>query len=293
MKLSPRTRRLIAYPLAVGIAASVAWYGFREVAPDVPTLVGAASVRAGMAQQIDPASPDGAKLRAELLGEAEELAARAAAQEPGSALVLETRAFLTLVGGDSRDAARLYGLAREAADCEPIHRDLLALHEAKAWSNAGEVDRALAVLESTSSPDSELIALDRESLRIRLLSRGSRVREAVDAALALAEQPWAGSAESAFQLLEAMGAVEAAASLIPKSPWGRALQDYFLARLKLRSGDTDTAGSLLERSLATGDQEVERRFRRDRDLWVAGDESGRFEQLMTPRAELATPPGAR
>ncbi|MDA0932374.1 MAG: hypothetical protein O3C51_02850 [Planctomycetota bacterium] len=293
MSLSPRTRRLIAYPLAVGVAASVAWFGFREVVPDVPTLVGAASVRAGMAQQIDPASPDGARLRAELLAEAEELASRAAAQEPASALVLETRAFLALVSGDAGEAARLYGLARGASDCEPLHHDLLALHEAKAWSNAGEVDRALAVLESTSPPDSELIALDRESLRVRLLSRGSRARDAVDAAIALSDQPWTGSAEAAFQLLEAMGALDAAASVLPKSPWRRALQDYFLARLKLRSGDTDTAGSLLERSLATGDQEVERRFRRDRDLWVAGDESGRFEQLMTPRAELATPPGAR
>lgn len=293
MNLSPRARRLIAYPLAVGVAASVAWFGFREVEPDVPTLVGAASVRAGMAQQIDPGSPDGAKLRAELLGEAEELAALAAAQDPDAALVLETRAFLALVGGDPREAARLYGLARSAADCEPVHQDLLCLHEAKAWSNAGDVDRALRLLQDSSEPESEAVALDREALRVRLFARSSEPESAVAAAVGLWRRPWERAPETALQLLEAMGALDEAASMVRKSPWQRADRDYFLARLKLQSGDTDKAGSLLERSLETGDQEVARRARRDRDLWVAGIGSERIEQLMTPRAELATPPGAR
>jgi hypothetical protein len=50
---------------------------------------------------------------------------------------------------------------------------------------------------------------------------------------------------------------------------------------------------LLERSLETGDLEVARHIRRDKGLWITGIGTERFEQLMTPRAELATPPGAR
>jgi tetratricopeptide (TPR) repeat protein len=293
MTLSPRARRLIAYPLSVAVAVSVWFYGFGEVEADVETLVSAASVRAEMAQQIDAGSPDGAALRARLLAEAENLAARAAAVEPEAALVLETKAFLALLDGQAVEAARLYGAARGAGDCDSVHRDLLVAAEAKAWSNAGQVERALRVLDGSEEPADESVALDRETLRIRLYARSGQQDAAVAHTLSLWAKPWADASAAALELIGAMGAGDLAASAARNAQWQRALQDYFLARLKLQSGDTDTAGSLLERSLETGDQEVTRHFQRDRDLWVTGIGTERIDRFMTPRAELATPPGAR
>ncbi|MGA0058545.1 MAG: hypothetical protein ACO3RU_03065 [Planctomycetota bacterium] len=293
MTLSPLARRLIAYPLAVAAAVSVWCYGFGEVEADLETLVGSASVRAGMAQQMDASSPDGAALRARLLAEAGDLAARAAAVDPEAALVLETQAFLSLLDGEATEAARLYGAARSASDCEAVHRDLLVLHEAKAWSNAGETGRALRLLSAAPPATRAAVALPREALRVRILTRDSQRDEAIAVARALADQSWGTAAETAFELLEAIGAWDAAEEALAKSRWQRPVQDYFLARLKLRSGHTDTAGSLLERSIGTGDQEVARQCRRDRDLWVAGIGAERLDRFMTPRAELATPPGAR
>jgi len=293
MKLSPRTRRLIAYPLALGVVGTLLWFGSREVDADVETLAGAASVRAGMAQQIDPASPEGAELRARLLTEARDLTERAAAADPDAALVLETRGFLELVAGHPRSAAELYGLASRAADCEPVHRELLLLHEAKAWSNASEHERALDLLALAPESTVESVAFEREALRVRLLSRCGHRDDAVAAAVALAALPRQEALGVALGLVEAMGAWNEAALSLRKSHWQGPLRDYFLACLKLQSGDTDTAGSLLERSLETGDLEVARHIRRDKGLWITGIGTERFEQLMTPRAELATPPGAR
>jgi hypothetical protein len=67
------------------------------------------------------------------------------------------------------------------------------------------------------------------------------------------------------------------------------MQDYVIARLKLRAGETDRATSLLGQSVETGDPAVLRQMRRDQELWVGAIGNEDFDRLTAPSGQPAAP----
>jgi hypothetical protein len=90
-----------------------------------------------------------------------------------------------------------------------------------------------------------------------------------------------------------MGDFAAAEAAFRKSGLDSEMQDYVVARLKLRAGDTDIATSLLGQSLQSGDPEVLRQVRRDEELWVGAIGADSFGRLTSQPAQPAAPAAGR
>ncbi|MCA8974712.1 MAG: hypothetical protein KDC98_08315, partial [Planctomycetes bacterium] len=86
---------------------------------------------------------------------------------------------------------------------------------------------------------------------------------------------------------ERLGHEDRAASAMQRAAESAPIANYYLARLKLRSGDADTAMDCLKHAALAAPAEVRRLIREEEGAWqeLAGD--ARFEQLRKPVA--ATP----
>jgi Flp pilus assembly protein TadD len=293
MPMTPNQRRSIAYPAALAVVAGLGWAATYRTEADFLTLLSSASIHAELAASIpaDADSADGRALRSKLLGDAHDFLERAERVEPGTSGGRQIRAFLAMIEGDAARAAELYAEARSLPDCTPDQLGRLVMHEAKALSNAGRVEVALQLLDAHGAQRRPEDAVPWSALRARLLFRAGSVEDARAEARSLAAfaDPAGEACSTAAALLEGMGDFGAAEAAYRKSGLGNEMQDYVIARLKLRAGETDRATSLLGQSVETGDPAVLRQMRRDQELWVGAIGNEDFDRLTAPSGQPAAP----
>lgn len=282
-------RRLLAYPIAAVIVGGLSWlaFGYRAEA-DFMTLVQSASIHAQLGASIpaDTKKPDMIALRQKLLREAREWLARAEAVEPGTAAGMQVEAFLAMTDGHDREAATLFRRCRSAHDVTSDQLGELNLREAQALSNATDFKAALGVLDEKVSPLTEEVALARESLRLRVLVRAGRGEDAQRAAEAMVDSHAEGSegCRVAASMLEGLGAWSAAEAGWRKGETDPSVEEYQVARLKLRSGHAEEARELLTHSVTDRNPEILRRLANDRQMWEAtfgAEDVGRLLETTT------------
>ncbi|MGE0143857.1 MAG: hypothetical protein AB7I19_08090 [Planctomycetota bacterium] len=294
--MNATTKRLLAYPLSLGIIAALGWlaFGYRAEA-DYGTLLSSASIHAELAAAIPADSTKSGilELRARLIRESYEWLARADRVEADTVDAAQLRAFLAMTEGRPGDAAELYRACRSRADVDAEFLAPLALHEAKALSNAGDFEGALTVLESKVGSPTPLQTTEREALRVRVLHRLGRESQAISAAEAMITAGGEGdvACRMAAELLESMGAYGPAEAGWNKAETDQEVRSYHLGRLKVRAGDKSEADRLLVSALHDRDAEVIRRLENDRRLWseVVGEE--RVSELLASTGEASAGPG--
>jgi hypothetical protein len=293
--MNATTKRLLAYPLSLGIIAGLGWlaFGYRAEA-DYGTLLSSATIHAELAAAIpaDSTKPGIQDLRARLIRESYEWLARADRVEADTVDAAQLRAFLAMTEGRPGDAAELYLACRSRTDVEAEFLAPLALHEAKARSNAGDFEGALAVLESKVGSPTASQSTELDALRVRVLHRLGRESQAISAAETMIAAGGEGDASCrvAALMLESMGAYGPAEAGWSKAETDREVRSYHLARLKVRAGDKVEADRLLVSALHDRDAEVIRRLENDRRLWsdVVGEE--RVAELLAATDEAPAAP---
>ena len=202
--------------------------------------------------------------------------------EPGLASAAEFRGFAHMLRGDFAAAAASYGRASECADCEAEQRDILHFNQARMLGEAGQQREALAVFAQHAK------ALDAR------FGHQRRIEEA-ELCCQLGEQQQAeqrldyvvGSDDATpFLLLQAgMAYVTAgnhakAETVLQRAAVKEPIADYYLGRLKLQQGDTDTSVQLLERAAAARPAEVKQLLASESAAWSAVAASERFQNLQ-------------
>lgn len=268
----------------------VAWANTERDA-DTMTLLSSADVTLRLAWGIPAVDKDGEALadRAEMIAGAITCLESVERQKPGMAITAEFFGFAHMMKGDFAAAADCYARARDCDDCGKEQFDVLAFNEARMRAKAGAGEAALAVFarhaQALDSRFGNQRAIEEASI-LRGLGRREEALARLDAVLAdPADEPMAWvqcgiELEKLDQIDRAQGAFERARAPAP-------IANYHLARLKLRSGDVDTAVNCLERAAAAVPAEVRRLLREEADVWQALEGEARFEQLREPVA--ATP----
>lgn len=294
--MTAKSQRFLLYPVAAAITAALLWAGFVfEAEADFGTLISSASLQAEIAAGIPADQPEGRRIRDELTREAHAFLERAERVEPNTSAACQVRALLAMIDGRHGEAAELYARARELDGCTPDQVGRLVMHEAKALSNAGRFDDALRLLARHEGDRRPEDGFAWDTLRVRVLFRAGREDVARSSAIAVAERaaPMSHECFAAASLLEDLGAYAAAEAAYAKSSDDNELNQYLVARLKLRAGETDTASSLLRQSVRTGDPEVLRQARLDEGLWIDALGTEGFEELTTSTGDPAAPGAGR
>ncbi|MBI5852239.1 MAG: hypothetical protein HZB39_14590 [Planctomycetes bacterium] len=284
MLMNPRTTRFLVYPTAAALAGVLGWIAFGyEAEADFGTLIQSASIHAELAASIpaDSPKPKGLELRNKLIQDAYGWLERADRVSPNSPEGCQLRAFLAMTEGRPLDAAMLYRKCRGLANCENAQYGPLAMHEAKALSNAGHFEDALKVLADSAADVAVEQRPERDLLTARILWRGGRVDQAVAAVKSVIETGAEGSSvcREGAALLEAMGEYGPSESAWRKSETVDELERYHVARLKARAGKVEEARENLERAVGSGNPEVLRRMAQDDELWAAAIGEQRLQEL--------------
>lgn len=282
--MNPSLVRFTVYPTAAAIVGALGWvaFGYRAEA-DFATLIGSASIHAELAASIpaDTPKPEGQALRKKLIADAYGWLARAERVESDSSAACQIRAFLASTEGRPLDAAMLYRKCRTLENCTPEQHAPLAMHEARALSNAGRFGEALEVLAQSTGDLAEDQRPARDLLRARILWRGGQHDAAIGAIEAVVAVGVEGSesCREGASMLEAMGAYGPSEAAWRKSETVAELEQYHVARLKVRAGDVETARETLERAAGSGNPEVLRRMTQDDRLWIAALGEKRYQEL--------------
>jgi tetratricopeptide (TPR) repeat protein len=289
--MNESSRRLIGYPLAAMVAGGLVLCGLYEAEADYGTLIGSATVHAELAMAIpaDTKNVTARDLRVRLLEQASDWLARADAAEPAAALTDEVAAFIATARGDHALAALRYGRAAGRPDCTDAQRITMRLNQARALSNVGGFEQALAALGQLPRQLPPEVSRSARRLEARLLARAGRFADALRAARQVAGQSPSAPAEivETAALFEELGDATAAESLYRQIPDDMASVNYYLARLKLRAGRIDSAMELLERAVTISRPKVHGFLQRDRAAWDVCSGSERFRSLSEPDGNAA------
>ncbi|MBL8725364.1 MAG: hypothetical protein JNK49_15080 [Planctomycetes bacterium] len=285
-------RRVWLYGSGLAIVGGLlgSWWMQRSDA-DAITLLSSADVQLRMAYAMPLADREGRVLpaRAELIAAAEQNLATVDRMTPGMACTAEFRGFAHMLRGECAAAAAAYRTARTCADCTAEQRDVLVFNEARMLAKAGRGTEALAVFAANAEPLDERYGPQRRIEEIGILCDLGRKDEAqarLEAILsessldALARLQGAQLCERIGQLLAAQANYQAVAEQVP-------IANYHLARLKLASGDVDTAFVLLERAASAAPAEVRRLLQEEPSVWQVAAADARFQEYLPLRA--ATP----
>ncbi|MCA8953056.1 MAG: tetratricopeptide repeat protein [Planctomycetes bacterium] len=264
----------------IGVAAVVV-----ETEADAVTLLSGVDVQLRLAYGIPAADKQGKPLpaREAMIDEAIQTLAVVERSSPGMAVASEFRGFAHMLRGEYGAAAECYARARGCSDCGDEQRDVLAFNQARMLRQAGDGDAALAVFaQHAAALDSRFGAQRRleEAATLRELGRPEQALGKLDEVLAdSATEPMA-RLQAGAELAE-LGRTERAEQVLtavaPVSP----VANYYLARLKLRAGNPDTAIEFLERALAAAPADTRRMIREESEAWQELSTNERFTGLTS------------
>ena len=228
--------------------------------------------------------PEELDARAELLASAKEMLARADRIDPRNPLVLECRGFYAYLNQHYAQAATLY--LEAARHAEPGQRPGLIAKGARMHLAAGDAEAALATTAKVS--DRPTIT---ECVRAKALIKLGRSDDA-NTLLAELEQRNASEIESWVELgslyelnRNSDGAERLYRLAIEQDP----IANYFLARLKAKSGEIDSSLDCLERAAAANAAWVRVNLERDAPVWVSCSGHRRFQTVQGNQDEAAQP----
>jgi len=288
-------KRLIGYGVSCTVLAGLVYGGFiRTADPDVGTLLGAAEVQLRLAMSYPAHDKNGAPMAARegLLVEIERLVDAVDEIEPGLFETLELRAYLAYAHGDNDRSIALYRQLEAHPGCREAYRTNLAFNRAGLLEEAGRPEEALASLQRSQG---RMAADDRVRSQLRqarILDRLGRRPEARDLLVGItrAEATTPMRLLVAAHTLEELGALEEADAAYLRASADEPLANYYLARLKVRSGQIDKGLTLLERAVEAAGPKVRDFVRDDEADWAPCAEIERFKNVMNAAA-AAAPPG--
>lgn len=258
---------------------------------DVMTLLSSADVQLRLAYGIPAEDAAGTNLdsRARMIAEAETMLTSVERQQPGMAVTAEFQGFAQMLRGRYQDAAHAYRRARTCQDCTAEQGDILAFNEARMLAKAGSREQSLALFEQQAAAFDARFGHQRAIEQAGLLREMGRRVEAEQLLDGVARD--AGDAPLAWlqagQEYEQLGHASKAEALFVRAAEAVPIADYYLARLKLQQGSTDSCLQLLERVAKVQPAEVRRRLREDADAWQVVAKEPRFQELCS--APSATP----
>ena len=283
-------RRLFGYPVAVALVGWLVWAGFvRTSEADPGTLLSSAEVHLRMAAAL----PEDTPKRAEFLEVASEMSK--VALEQGAAMWEATQllGYAAYLDGELETAAGYYDIARKDAGCPEKLAARLTVQCAELALRRKDWDTAEAIVadESVLWAEGSLTEM-RNEIRVRIADSSGRRDEAIEMLGALRETGGISGIRAGI-LYEQLDCVELAAATFGSETADEPVTFYYLARLKMRQGDVDSALRLLERSLEGDDAATRVLVRDDEAEWreVAKDE--RFVRTMQERPDSAQPPAGR
>jgi tetratricopeptide (TPR) repeat protein len=283
-------KRMLLYGSAVlvlsGIGVAVAT---GRTDADVMTLLSSADVQLRLAYAIPPRDGNGKALdsRGEMITQAEGYLATVERVQPGMAVTAEFQGFAAMLRERYQEAATSYRRARACQDCGAEQGDILAFNEARMLAKAGSREQALALFERHAA------AFDARFGHQRALEQASLLREMgrrVDAERLLDAVARDGAAAPMASLQAGeeyvrLGHPGKAETMFTRAAAAVPIADYYLAKLKLQQGCTDSCLQLLERVAKVQPAEVRRRLREESEAWQAVAKVARFQELCsTPPA---------
>ncbi len=286
------TSRALLYGSALLVVGGLcAGAMFFRPSADLQTLLSSADVQLRMAYAIPAKDAAGVPLpaREEMIADAERNLAAAERLQPGMAVTAEFRGFVHMLRGRHKAAAEAYGQARNCQDATAEQRDVLAFNEARMLAAAGEIDAALATYERHATALDARYGQQRRIEEAGVLRQAGRTKDAevrLDAAAATAGIEDFAWLQIGREYLE-LGAHGKAETALRRVAGAVPLANYYLARLKLATGEVDTALALLETAVAAVPGDARRLLREEAATWRGIADDPRFEQLHAPRA--ATP----
>lgn len=285
--MNENTRRALLYGGAVvllgGLGAVVMTY---EAEADAMTLLSSADVQLRLAYGIPEFDKQGERLsnRDQMITEAIVLLDRVEKSTPGMAITSEFRGFAHMLQGEFGDAAVCYGRARDCEDCGDEQRDVLTFNQARMLREAGHGEAAVAVFERHK------VELDSRFGAQRRIEQAATLRELDrrDEARALLGEVVEDSAVEPVAWVQAgieyeeLGDLQTAAQAFEQARERAPIADYYLARLKFRQDQTDTAIECLKRAVAAAPADTRRLVREEGDTWQALSSDVRFMELIQP-----------
>lgn len=283
---SARGRKLLWSGAGVAIAVLL-YLGFvypSSVKADAGTRIGIANVHLSFAQSLPTGGAQASQPRLDAIQKAESILSEVETDYPGLSITSEFRAFASCLRGDTKLARDFY---REALSRESEDRSV----RARIMSN-------LASLElDDGRPDDALRQLDEigdEFATAAVWVARARAWNAKGASDKRAEQLEAGfrSARDTGDEKEIFVVSEAAAELgdgIARTAFQYLSETsyrarYRLAMLKIDSGDTDRATSMLTEVARKAPRDFQLWIRTDREYWGKGDRKAIADKVLAASA---------
>ena len=287
MKMNEPMSRVLLYGSAVLVMSgiAIAWAN-TETEAGVMTLLSSADSQLRMAHAIPAVDQQGASLgsRDVMIDSAIDNLQIVERLEPGMAVTAEFRGFAHMLQGEFSAAAACYQDARQREDCGDEQRDILAFNQARMLTKAGQHEQALKVFAASQNELDQRYGHQRrleEASILRVMGRQQEARTRLDVVMSDSSAPPMARLQAGKEYLE-LGVLEAAEVALTSAQSEIAITDYYLARLKLRQGQTDISIELLERARKARPAEVRQLLRDEAEAWSAVAQNARFQELTRP-----------
>lgn len=282
--MNETTGRALLYGGAVlGLATLAAVTMNATDEADALTLLSSADVQLRTAYAIPEFDKQGKRLdsRDALIDSAVEQLEAVDRLEPGMACTAEFRGFAHMLRGRYADAARCYGEARRCGDVGDEQRDVLTFNQARMLVEAGRYQAAIDVFGGAAAALDARYGHQRRLEEAAILRRMGRVEDAAERLRTVTDDDDADAMASlqAGREYARLGLVDAAEAALQRSRDELPIADYYLAQLKLQSGQTDSSIELLVRVHEARPAEVRRLLREEADAWSAVAEDVRVKEL--------------
>jgi tetratricopeptide (TPR) repeat protein len=287
-KKSGNSKRVMLYGGALLVIGGIAtaWANASTEA-DILTLLSGAQAQLQLAYVIPKNDLEGEELteRANLIALANDQLERVDRIQPGMACTAEFRGFAHMLVDEFVEAASCYSIARKCADCDVESGAILAFNQARMLARAEKPAAALAVFDSSKGLIDQFYRHSRVLEQAEILAAVGRADDAVKLLDVLSMEDdvepmvWIKAA----QQYEDMGRFKAAEQALLRARMDLPIADYYLARLKLREGDSDIGIELLERASKAHPTEVRQLLLEEADAWAAVSENVRFQELSKPQ----------
>ncbi len=293
--MNETSKRAMLYGATTVALGAMIYGGFvHEPDPDFGTLIRAADVHAASAARTPPGieDTDGRDLRSNLIAKAKDYLVLADGQRPATFVSYEQHAYLSYLDGDYMAAAGYYGKAADHPDCREDQVDKYFLNRIRLIRRAGNSTEALAEFETNATRFVARSVNEAKQLHCRLLGDVGQKEKATKVALSMCAPGSAGEGAcvQAGNLLEEIGDIGQAQVAYSLGSHTEPTANYYLARLKVRSGAYDKALELLETSLDSATSDTLSLLDRDVADWEACSENyERFQELKESRTLPASP----
>lgn len=291
--MNDTARRTIGYSLGSVVLTGLAYVGFvYDPGADPMTLLGSVEVHLKLASSFPQTDRKGNPnpLRANLMREAREFLAKAREQAPELFLGFEYEGWLRGLEGDYAGAAAMYNCAQSGEGATRTTKEADLLNEVRMWRAAKDPKRAIAAMDRWHGGFFAENASTSVIERMLALEDMGDEKSAVELAVKMVstcEEPM--PLMDAGHYLQRVGKSDIAEQAYTKAAGTESLANYFLASLKVRGQQYDSALELLNRAVATDGRRVRVMLKRDAKIWKPVENDNRFMRLNLPVTEAAKP----